>query len=67
MAHLKMNAICVRSCTPKERCTKFGLFKGKFRGLKTCLILGRYKFKGFKISKFNQIFDKVRLELGPAH
>ena len=34
MAHLKMNAICVRSCT------KFGLFKAKFRGLKTCLILG---------------------------
>ena len=52
---------------PKGRCTKFGLFQGKFRGLKTCLILGWYKFKGFKISKFNQIFDKVRLELGPAH
>ena len=30
MAHLKMNDICVRSCTPKGRCTKFGLFKGKF-------------------------------------
>ena len=40
MAHLKMNAICVRSCTPKGHCTKFGLFKAKFRGLKTCLILG---------------------------
>ena len=65
VAHVKI--VCVHSFTPKGRCTKFGLFQGKFRGLKTCLILGWYKFKGFKISKFNQIFDKVRLELGPAY
>ena len=30
MAHLKMNAVCARSCTAKEHCTKLGLFKGKF-------------------------------------
>ena len=40
MAHLKINTVCAHSFTPKGRCTKFGLFKGKFRGLKTCLILG---------------------------
>ena len=40
MAHLKINTVCAHFFTPKGRCTKFGLFKGKFRGLKTCLILG---------------------------
>ena len=37
MAHVKIQFVSntVFSFTPKWSCTKFGLFKGKFRGLKT--------------------------------
>ena len=40
MAHLKMNAICVRFCTPKERCTKFWVVQGYIQGFENLLDFG---------------------------